>query len=52
MEKINIALQDIKIKAIKKTQTEGILEMKNLAIRTETIERSFTKRIMLNQKIS
>ena len=35
----------MEIEAIKKTQTEGILEMKNLGKRTETTDASITKRM-------
>ena len=35
----------IKIEAIKKAQTEGIMEMKNLEIRTRTTEANFLSRI-------
>ena len=43
----NKTFQDLKmeIEAIKKTQTEGILEMENLVKRTETIDTSITNRI-------
>jgi predicted transcriptional regulator len=44
---MNKSAQDLKveIEAIKKTQTEGILEMKNLGKRTETTDASITKRM-------
>lgn len=44
---MNVTIQDPKteLEAMKKIQTEGILEMKNLRIQTGTSEASFTNRI-------
>ena len=43
----------MKIEAIIKTQTEGVMEMKNLGIWTETTEACFTNRIpVMKKKIS
>ena len=48
-KKVNKTFQDLekKIKPIKKTEAQGILDMKNLATETETTEASsfFLKRI-------
>lgn len=47
MKEISKTVQDLKveIEAIKKTQTEGILEMENLGKRTRTADGSITNRI-------
>ena len=48
---MNKTVQDLKmeIEAIKKTQIEGILEMKNLRKRIGTTESSITKQIQAKQ---
>ena len=47
MKEINKTVQDLKMKieAIKKTQTERILEMENLEKRTGTTDTSITNKI-------
>ena len=47
VKKMNKTVQDLKmeIEAIKKIQTEGILEMENLGKRTGTIDSVITNRI-------
>ena len=44
---MNKSVQDLKMKAelIKKTETEGMLKMKNLGIHTRSTEASLTNRI-------
>ena len=41
----------IGIESVKKTQTEGILEMKNLGTQTETLETKLTSRIQKEERI-
>jgi uncharacterized protein YukE len=47
VKEINKTVQDVKmeIEAINKTQTEAILEMKNLEKRTATTDRGITNRV-------
>lgn len=51
-KEMNKIIQDLnmKMETIKKIQTKGLMEMKNLVIWTENPEKSFTNRIQVIEK--